>query len=788
MGAEEALDLADGLIYRTVGEHLSDLKRQVFRGAWQGQTYEEIAESLGYNESYIKEEGANLCRLLSRVLQERVTKTNFRPALERWQQETHGGGGSTGSPAETLPESSVTPKATPRSELVSPDPMFVGRERAIADLNNLVSPAAKIILIRGEGGIGKTTLARRYFKTQGFDICLELWMATETLNITPVESVVEEWLRRDFNEEPGHEFGINLERLRRRLRDQTRRIGVLIDNLEPALDGHGKFIKAHRSYIELLRVLADPSVQSVTLITSRERLTESAISVQVYPLEGLNEEAWRQYFNSHNISPKPIILDEICRAYGGNAKAMKILRGAILTDFYGDIEAYWEENESDLLFEQELNDLVNSQFDRLQKLHPEAYNLLCRLGCYRYQDVSSVSLEGVLALLWDVPERQRKQTVRALQDLSLIEARKGQYWLHPVIRVEAVSRLKASQEWEISNRKAAAFWLESIPKIETITDTLNVLEAYHHYLEIGDFDAACDVLVEPRNSKWGENIPLGWLFYRLGLVLPVIATITRIINNIKPDHRLGRLYNLLGYTYRLTGNIQKSLACHQRAEQIAEVFQLEQLKVSALLNVGLCQGNLWELNGAIAIFKVVYSLAKKTKTNYEYAIYAQCCLAFFSSCLGCKQDALDLVQVVHRELPAAKLTPWGIGYSLLFLGLTYRNLGELEKAVELCRKTFLHAEDNHFTQIKANALEALAELYREQNNPGTAISYHIKAIELLNQIGAKSDLAEAYFQLGLTYQKMDDLERSQANIQEAIRLFSEIEAPKQVEKVRQAVF
>ena len=264
----------------------------------------------------------------------------------------------------------------------------------------------------------------------------------------------------------------------------------------------------------------------------------------------------------------------------------------------------------------------------------------------------------------------------------------------------------------------------------------------------------------------------------------MIAAITRIINNIKPDHRLGRLYNLLGYTYRLTGNIQKSLVCHQRAEQIAEAFQLEQLKVSALLNVGLCRGNLWELSEAIAIFKLVYSLAQKMNPSSEYAIYAQCCLAFFSSCLGFKQDALDLVQTVHHELPTAKLTSWGIGYSFLFLGLTYRNLGELEKAFEFCRKTFLHAEDNHFTQIKANALEAIAELYREQNNPGIAISYHMKAIELLNQIGAKSDLAEAYFQLGLTYQKLGDLERSQVNIQEAIRLFSEIEAPKQVEKVR----
>jgi hypothetical protein len=66
-------------------------------------------------------------------------------------------------------------------------------------------------------------------------------MATEIQNLTPVESVVEEWLRRDFNEEPGRDFGINLERLRRKLRNQSLKLGVFIDNLETALDQNGKF-------------------------------------------------------------------------------------------------------------------------------------------------------------------------------------------------------------------------------------------------------------------------------------------------------------------------------------------------------------------------------------------------------------------------------------------------------------------------------------------------------------------------------------------------------------------
>ncbi|MBD0343466.1 MAG: tetratricopeptide repeat protein, partial [Coleofasciculus sp. Co-bin14] len=81
----------------------------------------------------------------------------------------------------------------------------------------------------------------------------------------------------------------------------------------------------------------------------------------------------------------------------------------------------------------------------------------------------------------------------------------------------------------------------------------------------------------------------------------------------------------------------------------------------------------------------------------------------------------------------------------------------------------------------------LAQLYREQGEFETALLNHAEAIKLLDKIGAKCDLAEAYYQLGLTYQKMGEAQKSHKNFDKAIQLFSAMEAPKQVEKVRQAM-
>ncbi|MDZ4871885.1 MAG: hypothetical protein CLLPBCKN_001273 [Chroococcidiopsis cubana SAG 39.79] len=67
-----------------------------------------------------------------------------------------------------------------------------------------------------------------------------------------------------------------------------------------------------------------------------------------------------------------------------------------------------------------------------------------------------------------------------------------------------------------------------------------------------------------------------------------------------------------------------------------------------------------------------------------------------------------------------------------------------------------------------------------------AINKHIEAIEILEQIGAKCDLAEAYFQLGLTYISMKEFEHGKQNLERSLQLFTQMNAPRQVEKVLQA--
>ncbi|MEM9216314.1 MAG: AAA-like domain-containing protein [Cyanobacteria bacterium P01_F01_bin.150] len=71
-------------------DRLNTIQESVFSGCWLGQTYQEIANDLGYDAVYIRGVGSNLWQQLSKSFGEKITKSNFQTILQqRLEQGDH---------------------------------------------------------------------------------------------------------------------------------------------------------------------------------------------------------------------------------------------------------------------------------------------------------------------------------------------------------------------------------------------------------------------------------------------------------------------------------------------------------------------------------------------------------------------------------------------------------------------------------------------------------------------------------------------------------------------------
>ena len=220
--ASDAVELADRLVFTVTGRHLNDLQRTILHQVWQGQKYLDIANTAGYTEGHIKDVAYQMWRLLSRVTGEKVTKSTLKSALKRSLRkmgiDVSGASAALGqtdllaqpeafqlaSSASLFKGNPVQPtqgedlgsqialtNSAETSASTAANPNFVGRQEAIAHLHALIAQGDRPILIKGEGGLGKTTLAQHFVAEQPVDLTLELLMAKDPADITPVEWVVE---------------------------------------------------------------------------------------------------------------------------------------------------------------------------------------------------------------------------------------------------------------------------------------------------------------------------------------------------------------------------------------------------------------------------------------------------------------------------------------------------------------------------------------------------------------------------------------------------------------------
>ena len=83
MDDEAVLVWLDTIIPSKTGEQLSELDRIILQQVWLGRKYLEIADFYGCTEGHAKDVGSKLWKLLSKVMRQKITKSNCRRVLEK---------------------------------------------------------------------------------------------------------------------------------------------------------------------------------------------------------------------------------------------------------------------------------------------------------------------------------------------------------------------------------------------------------------------------------------------------------------------------------------------------------------------------------------------------------------------------------------------------------------------------------------------------------------------------------------------------------------------------------
>lgn len=364
MTLEEALAIVTTAL---APQSLSGLQIDVFRGAWNKESYQKISLKLNHEYSYIKDVGAELWQMLTQKLGIQVTKLNLQGVLTQYVQQGQ-----------------MRVSASPQRRHVdwgeAPDvSQFCGRRAQLAMLEQWVmQDRCRLIAIAGMGGIGKTMvvtqLTQQLVDSDQFEVVV--WRSLR--QALPLVEFLAELLQAIAPDQP---CPLRLDAMMRQLLEQLRRQRCLLilDNVEAVLCGSeliGTYRPGSEDYGWLFQQLGEGRHQSSVLLTSREIPAEIAIqegptaAVRLLRLERLSVEEGKAILAAKGLSvqTEQVQVQKLIERYQGNPLALKLAATAIQNLYGSNIAAFLVEETQ--LFK-DIHDLLAHQFDRLSLLEQQ---------------------------------------------------------------------------------------------------------------------------------------------------------------------------------------------------------------------------------------------------------------------------------------------------------------------------------------------------------------------------------------------------------------------------------
>ncbi|MBW4458103.1 MAG: NACHT domain-containing protein [Nostoc indistinguendum CM1-VF10] len=463
MTVENLLDILARLLQQ---ETLNDLQLVVLQQVWLGRTYEEIAETVGYDTDYIKHIGSGLWRLLSQKLGEKVTKNNCRAVLQKRLRSMN---------AEQLQPTLDSPQmahlAQPQKDSTEIAALnrhtdwgdaidvgfFYGRNSELATLEQWITKErCRLVMLLGMGGIGKTALAVKLAQKIQGEFKYLIWRSLR--NAPPIEQLLVELIQVLSNQQ---EINLpeTLDRQLLRLIEYLRasRCLLILDNAESILQSGeqtGSYRDVYEGYGQLLRYIGETPHYSTLILTSREKPKGLAakegniLPIRSLRLSGLSLAEVQQLFEiKGKYTGLQAEWELVTSHYAGNPLALKMVAVAIEDFFDGQLGKFVKFFQEETFIFDDIRDLLEQQFQRLTSIEKA---LMYWLAINR-EPVTLLHLQEDI-----VESNYRSNIIEALSSLqrrSLIEKTGSSFTQQPVVMEYMTEQLVEQVYQEIVTEK-----------------------------------------------------------------------------------------------------------------------------------------------------------------------------------------------------------------------------------------------------------------------------------------------------------------------------------------------
>ncbi len=349
MTGQEALRIIDRLLEQHQRGTLKTIQAAIVSQVWKGDSYQEIGRELGYEPEYIKQAAAQLWKLLSEVVGQKVSKSNLCAIVQRYQASL---------------------RITNWGEAIDVS-HFYGRVEELTTLKGgIVDSRCRLMGIFGWGGIGKTALSVKLARQVESQFEYVVWRSLQ--HAPTLKDLLDEILPILTGAEVQESsLGLLMELLR------EQRCLLVLDNVESILQqGESRcgYLGGYEAYGELFDRICDERHQSCIVLTGREKPHGMAqregvnLPVRSIQLTGLSIFAAQNILIDKGLQSPLLDQKHLIDYVGGNPLALKLVATTVQNLFGGDIQEFLAQGTG--VFSN-LQDLLAEQFDRFSPLQQQ---------------------------------------------------------------------------------------------------------------------------------------------------------------------------------------------------------------------------------------------------------------------------------------------------------------------------------------------------------------------------------------------------------------------------------